>query len=153
HTGEVLSNINQFIVDDDAEVTSKGLELGFVDTDFQATKLDVSVLKSSIFRRTATYYIVDTIWLTTITAINTGCISTVVEAGFGVGLQCAVFGFRSGRSAQCETSALVPAATFKTGVSIIATLNVVTDVAMNAQAGFSAWNVEVACAVSIANAD
>src|SRR5690606_7911720 len=83
----------------------------------------------------------------------TGCISAIVETGFGVGFQCTEFGFRSGRGAKCETGILVPATTLTASVCIVTALNVVADVTMNAQAGFSAWNVEVASAVSVANAD
>ncbi len=38
-------------------------------------------------------------------------------------------------------------------IDVIATLDVCTNVAVDAQAGFGAWNIEVASAVCIANAD
>ncbi|WP_445433038.1 hypothetical protein [Brucella haematophila] len=68
-------------------------------------------------------------------------------------LERAEFGFSCGRRAQREASALVPALTIKAGIGVVATLHIITDIAADTQAGFGARNVEIARAVSIANAN
>src|SRR5690606_21842184 len=80
-----------------------------------------------------------------------------VVTQFGEGLQGAEFGFRSGREAKRCTGVLAPGVALdvaqRTSVNAIAARSVVTNIAMNTQAGFGAWDVEVAGAVSIADAD
>ncbi len=139
--GAVAANCDHVIVDDIAEVTGEGLEFRLIDTDLEAAEFDIGELQSNVRTCEA------------VVTIMTRVSCAVVEAGFGVGLQRAVFGFRSGRGAKRETSALVPALTVETGVDVIAALYVVTDVAMDAQAGFGARDVEVASAVCVANAN
>ncbi|WP_436197621.1 hypothetical protein [Brucella suis] len=45
---------------------------------------------------------------------------------------------------ECETSALVPAFTIRAGINVVAALYVVTDVTMDAQAGFGARTTRAA---------
>ncbi|EEZ14110.1 conserved hypothetical protein [Brucella melitensis bv. 1 str. Rev.1] len=140
--GAVGASRDHVIVDDIAEVTGEGMEFRFIDTNAQTTELDIRELHDGA----AAGFI-------TIFTIYARIVRSIVEAQFGEGLEGAEFGFRTGGNAECETSALVPAIAVGTGVNVIAALYVVTDVTMDAQADFGARNVEVASAVSVANAD
>ena len=59
--------------------------------------------------------------------------------------------FASASEDYCAVGVTAQAAA--TSVYVVATSKVVTNIAMNAKAGFGAWDVDVACAVCIANAD
>src|SRR5690606_10371304 len=76
-----------------------------------------------------------------------------VETVFSVGLEGAEFGFRSGRRLQREAGVLTPGLGIRAIGRIAASSSVVTNITMDTQAGFGAWDVEVASAVSIAYAD
>mmetsp|Transcript_12897 Transcript_12897/g.21014 ORF Transcript_12897/g.21014 Transcript_12897/m.21014 type:complete len:216 (+) Transcript_12897:481-1128(+) len=82
-------------------------------------------------------------------------IGVPLEAEFRVGAQGAEFGFRSSRCTDRNASAC--AVGFVTGhgsaFEDLASTEVVTDVAVDAQAGFGARDVEVTGAECIANAD
>ncbi len=147
--GAVTASKDHVVVDDVAEVTSEGYEVRLIETEAQAAELDVCVTK--IARRTV------------------GAVVPVVTS-FSKSLEGTEFGFRSSRETKRETCLLSVGVTIlategdritintaadatATSVNVIATSNVVTNIARYAQAGFGAWDVEVASAVSIANAD
>ncbi|WP_449414662.1 hypothetical protein [Ochrobactrum teleogrylli] len=88
----IAANCDHVIVDDIAEVTGEGLEFRLIDTDLQAAEFDISELKYN-FRIGGAVY-----------AVYTRVVREVVEAGFSVGLECAEFGFRSRRGAECKAS-------------------------------------------------
>ncbi|EEH15023.1 Hypothetical protein, conserved [Brucella ceti str. Cudo] len=140
--GAVGASRDHVIVDDIAEVTGEGMEFRFIDTNAQTTELDIRELHDGA----AAGFI-------TIFTIYARIVAGVVEAQLSIGAECAEFGFRIRVEHECETSALVPAFTIRAGINVVAALYVVTDVAADAQAGFGARNVEVASAVSVANAD
>ncbi|WP_445482833.1 hypothetical protein [Pseudochrobactrum asaccharolyticum] len=151
--GAVFTSINHVIVDDIAEITGKGVECGFIETDAQATKLHVSKIQS----------------MTTLVTVRE------VETVFCVSTQSAKLSFRSGVRTKSEAAVdiicifvllfPVASATFKlviplttgitiffAGISITTASSLETNVTGDAQACFCAWNVEVASAVCIANA-
>ncbi|AIN86964.1 hypothetical protein IY72_02980 [Brucella suis] len=109
------------------------MEFRFIDTNAQTTELDIRELHDGA----AAGFI-------TIFTIYARIVRSIVEAQFGEGLEGAEFGFRTGGNAECETSALVPAIAVGTGVNVIAALYVVTDVTMDAQAGFGARTTRAA---------
>src|SRR5690606_36495819 len=142
--GAVAASEDHVVVDDVAEVTREGHEGRFIETNAQAAELDVSVTQRAVFVRTVSVFFA-----------VTAAVPVVTQ--FGEGLQGAEFGFRSGREAKRCTGVLAPgvalAVAQRTSVNAIAARSVVTNIAMNTQAGFGAWDVEVAGAVSIADAD
>ncbi|WP_445557842.1 MULTISPECIES: hypothetical protein [unclassified Ochrobactrum] len=115
------------------------MEFRVVDTDPQSAEFDKGISQDNI-RIRITIYIADA-----------GTVCPIVEAGFSKSLQGAEFGFRTGRGAKRKAGSFVPAFAINARVDIVAALNIVTQIAVDTQAGFRAGDVEIARAIGVAN--
>ncbi len=134
--GTRTASQDNVVVHDIAEVAGEGDELRFIETKAETAEFDIC--KAELAAR-AVFTVVP--------------IVTRVR----IGLKCTQICFRGGRETKLKARLHVIGIAFQLrktlGVDVIAPFNVITKIAVNAQAGFRTWDVEIARTVCIAYTD